>query len=165
MHRKRVTSELHDSYFRLMTIKHPISKIQWAIVWALNYYLTKLSSGCQSSCQQISRHLETKCGRESHTRPRGPLESPDGVDPNIRRTRKTQRDGHNSGVKIWSLCSVSSTLSHANPWTTLSNPCNKERGKNIVKEVFLHLYHASFIHASVFDVVSLWCWMMMKMTI
>ena len=28
MHQKRVTSELHDSYFRLMTIKHPISKIQ-----------------------------------------------------------------------------------------------------------------------------------------
>ena len=27
-HRKRVTSELHDSYFRLMTIKHSISKIQ-----------------------------------------------------------------------------------------------------------------------------------------
>ena len=44
MHRKRVTSELHDSYFRLMTIKHSISKIQWAIVWALNYYLTQLSS-------------------------------------------------------------------------------------------------------------------------
>ncbi len=32
-----------DSYFRLMTIKHSISKIQWAIVWALNYYLTQLS--------------------------------------------------------------------------------------------------------------------------
>ena len=28
MHRKRVTSELLDSYFRLMTIKHSISKIQ-----------------------------------------------------------------------------------------------------------------------------------------
>ena len=26
MHRKRVTFELHDSYFRLMTIKHAISK-------------------------------------------------------------------------------------------------------------------------------------------
>ena len=26
-HRKRVTSELYDSYFRLMTIKHSISKI------------------------------------------------------------------------------------------------------------------------------------------
>ena len=127
MHRKRVTSELHDSYFRLMTIKHPISKIQWAIVWALNYYLTQLSLGCQSSCQPTTRQLETRCGWESHTRSRGPWKSPDGVDPSIRRTRKTQRDGHNSGVKIWSLCSVSSTLSHANPWTTLSNPCNKER--------------------------------------
>ena len=51
MHRKRVTSELHDSYFRLMTIKHSISKIQWAIVWALNYYLTQLSSRPRGSCQ------------------------------------------------------------------------------------------------------------------
>ena len=44
----------------------------------------------------------------------GPSESPDGLDRKIRRTRKTQRDGHNSGIKIWSSCSVSSTLSHAN---------------------------------------------------
>ena len=44
----------------------------------------------------------------------GPRKTPDGVDPNIKRTRKTQRDSHNSGVKIWSLCSISSTLSHAN---------------------------------------------------
>ena len=51
MHQKRVTSELHDSYFRLMTIKHPISKIQWAIVWALNCYLTQLSSSPRRSCQ------------------------------------------------------------------------------------------------------------------
>ena len=114
MHRKRVTSELHDSYFRFMTIKHSISKIQRAIVWAFNYILTQWSSGCQSSCQQTSRELKTRCGREGHTRPREPSESPDEVNPNIRRTRKTQRDGHNSGVKIWSLCSVSSTLSHAN---------------------------------------------------
>ena len=26
-----------------MTIKHSISKIQWAIVWALNYYIIELS--------------------------------------------------------------------------------------------------------------------------
>ena len=31
MHRKRVTCELYDSYFRLMTIKHVIPKIEWAI--------------------------------------------------------------------------------------------------------------------------------------
>ena len=123
MHRKRVTCELHGSYFRLMTIKHSISKIQWAIVRALSYYIIELSSGCKSSCQQNSRQLETRCGKESHTRPRGPSETPDGVDLNLKRTRKTQRDGHNSGVKIWSLCSVSSTLSHANleqPFRTLA---------------------------------------------
>ena len=44
MHRKRVTCELHDSYFRLMTIKHAISKTEWAIEWALNYYIAQLSS-------------------------------------------------------------------------------------------------------------------------
>ncbi len=36
-HRKRVTSELHDSYFRSMTIE--------AIVWALSYYSTQVSLG------------------------------------------------------------------------------------------------------------------------
>ena len=75
MHWKRVTCELHDSYFCLMTIKNSISKIQWAIVWALNYYLTQLSLSPRSSCQEGSRQLETRCGRESHTRPRGPSET------------------------------------------------------------------------------------------
>ena len=58
----------------------------------------------------------------------GPRKSPDGVDPKTsgwasKRTRKIQRDGHNSGVKIWSLCSVSSILSHAtlqHPFRTLA---------------------------------------------
>ena len=31
MHRKRVTCELHDSYFRLIMIKHAIPKIEGAI--------------------------------------------------------------------------------------------------------------------------------------
>ena len=116
-------------------------------MWALSYYLTQLSLGPRavasglpeswrrgvggahptegdlgnprSSCQQNSRQLETRCGREGHTRPRGPSEKPRWSGPqdlwlNIRRTIKTQPDGHNSGVKIWSLCSVSSILSHAN---------------------------------------------------
>ena len=37
MHRNRVTSELHDSYFRLITIKHSISKIEWS----LNNYIAQ----------------------------------------------------------------------------------------------------------------------------
>ena len=56
-------------------------------MWALSYYLTQLSLGCQSSYQQTPRGFETRCCREGHTRPRGPSESSDGVDPNIRRTR------------------------------------------------------------------------------
>ena len=95
MHRKRVTSELHDSYFRLMTIKHSISKIQWMIVWALNYYLTQLSSSPRRSCQEGYRQLETRCGKESHTRPKGPSETPMEWTP-----ASGERDGHNSGVKI-----------------------------------------------------------------
>ena len=42
-HRKRVTAELDDSYFRLMTIKHSISKIEWAS----NDYISQLSSTSQ----------------------------------------------------------------------------------------------------------------------
>ena len=63
MHRKRVTCELHDSYFRWMTIKQSISKIEWAS----NDYITQLSSTSQLSCRQ----LETRFGRESHAKPKG----------------------------------------------------------------------------------------------
>ena len=78
-HRKRVTCELHDSYFRLMTTKHAISKIKWAIEWALNYYIAQSR---RKSRQLSSRELKIGrswrfCGKESHTRPKGPSGSPD----------------------------------------------------------------------------------------
>ena len=130
MHRKRVTSELHDSYFRLMTIKHSISKIEWASI----DYIIQLSSTSQSSCQERSRLLETRLGRESHTRPRWGLGNPDGVDPSTRRTRKTQRDGHNSGVKMLQFMFDLQLPLTCKPWTTLSNPCNKVRGKILLKK-------------------------------
>ena len=41
MHRKRVTCELHDSYFRLMKIKHAIPKIEWAIELLYNSVKTR----------------------------------------------------------------------------------------------------------------------------
>ena len=113
MHRKRVTCELHDSYFRLMTIKHSISKIQWAIVWELNHYLTQLSSSPRSSWLEGSRQLQTRCGKESHTRPRGPSETPMDWTP-----ASWEQERHNVtlitvGSRNYSLCSVSSSLSHA----------------------------------------------------
>ena len=75
MHRKRVTSELHDSYFRLMTIKHPIQRSSSVRV-GVELLFNSVEFGSQSSCQQTSRELETRCGREGHTRPRGSSEAP-----------------------------------------------------------------------------------------
>ena len=57
-HRRRVTSELHDSYFHLMTIKHAISKIEWAIKWALNYYIVQ--SRQKSRQLAVAVELETE---------------------------------------------------------------------------------------------------------
>ena len=70
MHWKRVTSELHDSYFHLM-IKHSISKIELAS----NDYITQLSLTSQLSWR--SDEVGERCGKESHTRPKGPSGSPD----------------------------------------------------------------------------------------
>ena len=123
MHRKRVTSELHDSYFRLMTIKHSISKIQWAIVWALNYYLTQLSSSPRRNWQWNSRLLETSCGREGHTRPRGPSGTPMEWTPASGEQKRHNVTVITVGSRYYSLCSVSSSLSHATleqPFRTLA---------------------------------------------
>ena len=46
-----MTSELHDSYFRLMTIKYSISKIEWAS----NDYITQLSSSPSAVELKIGR--------------------------------------------------------------------------------------------------------------
>ena len=81
----------------------------------------------------------------------GPRKSPDGNPrPLVEHLREQERhnDGHNSGVKIGSLCSVSSILSHVTleqPFRTLTN---KARGKYNCKEVFLRLYPATFLPVS-----------------
>ena len=50
MHQKRVTCELHDSYFRLMTIKHAIPKLEWAIELLYN----SVKTGSQLLRDQMS---------------------------------------------------------------------------------------------------------------
>ena len=138
-HRKRVTSELHDSYFRSMTITQAIPKKvevthpnhqkleeiveAWRRVhittwefegnirptnWTEDSWVPELS---WVECQ-----LETSCDRESHTRPKGLRLSSYGE------RERHNADGHNFGVKIFQLCSVSSSLSHAKleqPFRTL----------------------------------------------
>ena len=55
-YRKRVTCELHDNYFRWMTINHAISKIEWATEWTLNYYITQ----SRLKSRQLQFRLETE---------------------------------------------------------------------------------------------------------
>ena len=51
MHQKKVTCELHDSYFPLMTIKHAIQKIEWAV--ELLYDFVKTGSQLVSRPDQL----------------------------------------------------------------------------------------------------------------
>ena len=89
MHRKKVTCELHNSYFRSMTIKHAFSKTAevthsvgqlWGdIEWAIELLYNSVKAGGQSVWR--SESLETRCGRESQLlaeswAPGSPVEQP-----------------------------------------------------------------------------------------
>ena len=102
MPRKRVTCELHDSYFRLMTIKHEIPKIEWAIELLYN--------SVETGSQWVGvDELETRYGRESpHS-----AESWSPVE-HQENEKDTTLMAIRVGVNILQFCSVSNSLSHAN---------------------------------------------------
>ena len=141
MHRKRVTSELHDSYFRLMTKKTCNSK-DWVGYW-LGVEL--LYNSVKTVRDQLK--LETRCGWESHAMPKGlsgplmiwgpekllircskeshhPAESW-AAGPPVEQpwwTRKIQRWRLQEWGSIYcSLCSVCNSLTRK-PWVTLFEP-------------------------------------------
>ena len=120
-----------------MTIKHSISKIAWAIKWALNYYIAqssqkssswvaaswrrdvvgKATSGRRGLWALMSwgpEKMLIRCRKESHQ----PAEWPLGFRLSIKRTRKTQHDGHNSGVKILQFMFGLQLLLTVKPHTT-----------------------------------------------
>ena len=140
MHRNRVTCELHDSYFRLMTIKHAIprtaevthSDVQlWGdIEWAIELLYNSVKTGSQLVWRPDP--LVTWCGRENSTQRRGP--------PGLRlcspgeRERHTAMSGGAGEVNmLQSLFSLQLPLTH--------NPFNKVRGICFFKEVFARLYY------------------------
>ena len=125
MHRKRVTSELHDSYFRLMTIKHAIPKIERAIEWAIELLYNSVWTGSQWVGDQRSRSREVvekatarrrgpwgpwlswrsdelviRCGRKSHHPAEGALGSPSSFDDPlvIRCGRESQQKAEPPGL-------------------------------------------------------------------
>ena len=130
-HRKRVTSELHGSYFHSMTITQAIPKIvdlthpdrqiseeiaeAWRRVhitaWEFkgNIRPTNWTEG--STSESSWSGSETRCSKES--------QHPVEWTPGLRLSSPGERErhnvaDHNFGVKIFQLCSVSSSLSHAN---------------------------------------------------
>ena len=107
MYRKRVTFELHDSYFRLMTVKHAIPKIEWVIELLYN----SVKTGSQSVWR--SDQFETRCGRENQHPAENWAPGPPVSNPG---ERERNTDGHKSGkVSMLQFCSVSNSLSHKNP--------------------------------------------------
>ena len=156
MHRKRVTSELHDSYFRLMMIKHAIPKIVWAIELAIELLYNSVETGSQWVGDQRSRsqgvvekatarwrgpraswrsaswrsdELETRCGRESQQKA-----EPPGLRLSMR-TRTThdyvRRDWWGQYVAVFVR---SPTLSHTQTLQIKWEIC-------FFKEVFPRLYY------------------------
>ena len=79
MHWKRVICELHDSYFRLMTIKRAISKIEWATERTLNFYITQSRQKSSGSCSYSWRRSYRGDVVGKATPGEGALGNPDGV--------------------------------------------------------------------------------------
>ena len=128
-----MTYELHGSYFRWMTIKYAIPKIEWAIEWGIELLYNSAQRGSQTSWS--SDELETRCDKESHHPAEGALGTPDEVwGPDqlvIRCSRESQQsgplglrlsspgeqerhnaDGHKSGGSIYCSSVQSPTPSH-----------------------------------------------------
>ena len=160
MHRKRVTSELHDSYFRLMTIKHAIQRIEWAIEWVLNYYITQSRQKSELDIRRVRRQyvvekpggrgpwdpdeLETRekllirCSKESQ-------HSAESWDPGpLVEHRENEKDttltAIRVGVNILQFLFGLQLRPTIKPWITFSNPYNKVRGTYFSKEVFARRY-------------------------
>ena len=121
MHQKRVTCELHDSYFRSMKIKHAIPRTAEVIhpngqLWGdIEWAIELLYNSVKAGSQLVRRPdpLVTKCGRGSQH----PAERASGWAVQ-EKENDTQLCPEGLGRSICcSLCSASNSLSH----TTLSN--------------------------------------------
>ena len=122
MHRKRVTCELHDSYFRSMKIKHAIPKTAevthsdsqlWGdIEWAIELLYNSVKTGSQLVWR--SDQLLTRCGKGSqHPAEWAPGPLVEQHQENGKETLMAIR----VGVNMLQFCSVSNFLLH----TTHSN--------------------------------------------
>ena len=117
-------------------------------MWALSYYLTQLSLGPKAVASRIPDSRDQMWQGRPHPTEGALGKAPMEWTPRPLVEHLKEQERHNvTVITVGSKYEVY-VRSPANPWTTLSKPCNKVRGKNIVKEVFLRLYPASFLPVS-----------------
>ena len=119
MHRKRVTCELHDSYFRSMTIKHAIPRTPEVIhpdgqswgdtEWAVELLYNSVKTGSQLVWRPVG---EKMLGWEHVPERLGPQTPGWTVQENENDIRLCLEGLGRSICR--SLCSVSNSLSHTN---------------------------------------------------
>ena len=122
MHRKRVTCELHDSYFRLMTIKHAIPKTaevthsecqSWGnIEWAIELLYNSVKT--ESQLVWRSGPLVIRCGRENSIQQRAGLPGLWLSSPGER--ERHNADGHKSWGQYMPVFGQSPAPSHTQPF-------------------------------------------------
>ena len=139
MHQKRVTCELHDSYFRLRTIKHAISNIKWALSLSPSGVAVELKIGRSWSRDVVRKvtpgrrgpwealmnwgpeKMLIRCSKGSHH----PAESTPASGEQERHNVMAKR----VGVKILQFMFGFQLPLTVEPHTTLLNLTNKMRGK------------------------------------
>ena len=181
IHRKRGTCELHDSYFRSMTIKHAIPKTAEVHIPMASY--GEILSGREQLYNSVLRkfnQLETRCGRDSQHPAEGALRPPINEfgdqkswrNDAVEKTAPSKELGPRAsgwatledekemlmairvGVNMLQFCSVSNSLSH-------TNLSNKVRGKNCVARLYCFLIIVSFVwreRNATLTLYSKWLW-------
>ncbi len=124
MHRKRVTSELYDSYFRLMTIKHAIPKIEWV----LNYYITQSRQKSERDSWSKRRDVVGKPHQVKEVFGGPRLSSPGEWE-------RHNADSHRSGGQYTAVLFGLQLPLTVKPWITFSNTFNKMRGTYFSKRL------------------------------
>ena len=132
MHRKRVTCELYDSYFRLMTIKHAIPKTAevthsdgqlWGdIEWAIELLYNSVKTGSQLVWRPDSwRQVVVE---KASSRQKGPSGPPIEFWRPDQLVTRCGRESHHPAE--------SCPQPQASDWATLEN----EKDKTLMKEIF-----------------------------
>ena len=98
---------MHDSYFHLMTIKHAIPKIEWAIEWAIELLYNSVKTGSQWVGDQTRWWQDAV--EKARTQQSGPL----GLRLSSTGERERHNaDGHKSGGQYIAVFVQSPTPSY-----------------------------------------------------